>query len=74
MPVRYSGRERVVSMSSWRRRNLPPLCRAKSCATFAARAWPRWSRPVGLGAKRVTGGVGMGRGEFLSGVERWQVF
>jgi hypothetical protein len=29
---------------------------------------------VGLGAKRVTGGVGMGRGEFLSGVERWQVF
>ena len=49
-----SGRLRVASISSIRSRNRPPPRRARSCARIAETACPRCSRPVGLGAKRVT--------------------
>src|SRR6185369_6785822 len=50
----YSGRQRVRSMSSMRRRKRPPTSRAARCAVRAEKAWPRCRRPVGEGAKRVT--------------------
>src|SRR5687768_6474991 len=43
---------RGPSMSSMRRRRVPPRWRARSHATRKVRALPRWSAPVGLGARR----------------------
>src|SRR5579885_1639557 len=54
MAALNSGRQRVASMSSIRTRKRPIAAFALSCATIAAKAWPRCSNPVGLGAKRVT--------------------
>src|SRR5690606_18351072 len=54
MPASYSGRQRVASMSSMRSKKRPPAARAASWAQRAEKAWPRCSRPVGEGAKRVT--------------------
>jgi hypothetical protein len=46
--------ERALSVSSMRRRNLPPWCRAKSQLNKAVRAPPICRNPVGEGANRVT--------------------
>src|SRR5690606_37684696 len=54
MPSTRSGRQRVVSISSMRRRKRPPCCAANRAFSSAEYAWPRCSRPVGDGAKRVT--------------------
>ena len=43
----------MASMSSMRRRKLPPAARASSAPVRAEKAWPRCSGPVGDGAKRV---------------------
>ena len=44
----------MLSMSSSRSSILPPPAFASSHARNAAQACPRWSRPVGEGAKRVS--------------------
>ena len=54
MAASNSGRQRPLSISSMRRRKRPPLSRAARQPRRAERTWPRCSRPVGLGAKRVT--------------------
>src|SRR3546814_11684871 len=54
MPSVNSGRQRPASMSSMRSRKWPPAARAALRANRADQACPRCSRPVGLGAKRVT--------------------
>jgi hypothetical protein len=46
------GRTRERSRSSTRTRNRAPAERANSHAKRAVRRFPRWSGPVGLGAKR----------------------
>src|SRR5215208_8023225 len=46
------GRTRERSRSSTRTRNRAPAERANSQASSAVRRFPRWSGPVGLGAKR----------------------
>src|SRR6516162_6151386 len=43
-------------MSSMRSRKRPPDRRAMSKFSNAENAWPRWRYPLGLGAKRKTGG------------------
>ncbi len=48
----YSGFDRSVSVSSIRRMNLPPWCRANNQLNRAVRAVPMWRLPVGLGAMR----------------------
>ncbi len=50
--------ERSRSVSSTRRMNLPPWRRAYSQQNSAVRTPPMCSRPVGLGAKRVTTVIG----------------
>src|SRR5580693_4942662 len=53
-----SSVERSRSVSSTRRMNLPLMRRAYSQQNSAVRAPPTCSRPVGLGAKRVTTVIG----------------
>src|SRR6201987_3229063 len=60
-----SSVERSRSVSSTRRMNLPPLRRAYSQLKSAVRTPPTCSRPVGLGAKRVT--TVMDRGAHVEG-------
>ena len=43
---------RATSVSSRRRTNVPPVCRANRKLNSAVRAVPRCSGPVGLGAMR----------------------
>ena len=52
---------RARSRSSTRITNAPPRARASSQASSAVRALPRWSWPVGLGAKRPRGTIGISR-------------
>ena len=56
-----SGRDRCRSWSSIRRTTRPPVARARPHVYSALTRWPRWSRPVGAGAKRVTGADGRSR-------------
>ena len=52
-----AGVDRATSVSSRRRMNVPPTCRAKRKLKSAVRAVPMWSGPVGLGAIRTRTGV-----------------
>src|SRR5438309_1898117 len=52
-----SATSRPVSVFSIRRRNSPPSWRAKSQLKSAVWTPPIWRKPVGLGAKRTTGGM-----------------
>ncbi len=55
MPASFSGVQRVRSVFSMRSRKRPATSRASSAFRIADKAWPRCSRPVGLGAKRKVG-------------------
>src|ERR671923_121068 len=52
-----SSTSRLVSVFSIRSRNSPPSWRAKSQLKSAVWTPPMWRNPVGLGAKRTTGGM-----------------
>ncbi len=51
-PWYASSVTRLASVSSTRRTNDPPLCRAKSQLNNAERALPTWIEPDGAGANR----------------------
>ena len=55
MPATISSDERSASVSSMRRMNVPPWCRAKSQLNSAVRAPPTCRYPVGEGANRTRG-------------------
>ena len=57
-----SGRHRCRSWSSIRRITRPPVARAIPHVYSALTRWPRWRKPVGAGANRVTGAGGSTRG------------
>ena len=44
--------QRAASISSSRRSNWPPVSRASRSLSSAEKAWPRWRKPLGDGAKR----------------------
>src|SRR5512139_1753511 len=56
----YSSRLRSRSVSSMRSRNTPLWRNASKALNRAVRAFPKWMRPVGLGAKRVFMGACIG--------------
>ncbi len=57
MPASNSGVQRVVSMSSSRSSKRPPVASASCWFSSAEQAWPRCSRPLGLGARAEDGRV-----------------
>src|SRR6516225_9679237 len=59
MAASWPDSERALSVSSSLSRKRPPNRRASSQLKNAVRTFPRCKRPVGLGAKRVTTGLGM---------------
>ena len=57
--------ERATSVSSTRRMNVPPTCRANRKLNSAVRAVPMWSGPVGLGAIRTRMSLAVGTGSVI---------